>query len=223
MYYSVNKSIEQNRGFSGPKIGHVNVSDKIFFKKKVVILYPGHKDTVYCVAYAKDGKRFASGSADKSVIIWTNKLEGILKYTYVILIYSYIVYFANYYYYCPRHHSSYFFPFLAAAVCSMWNTCTTAAVSIDMSAFHNWDSALILFISDTTMQFSVCLTTRSHINSHHVQWRTLVSDPHPDAKPSPGFWCCCRISVLFWTENKGGSIAGCRNSQVLVSVKLNLD
>ena len=41
----------------------------------------GHKDTVYCVAYAKDGKRFASGSADKCVIIWTNKLEGILKYT----------------------------------------------------------------------------------------------------------------------------------------------
>ncbi|XP_074646999.1 intraflagellar transport protein 122 homolog [Tubulanus polymorphus] len=42
----------------------------------------GHKDTVFCVAYAKDGKRFASGSADKSVIIWTNKLEGILKYTH---------------------------------------------------------------------------------------------------------------------------------------------
>uniref|UniRef100_A0A5F8HKP1 Intraflagellar transport protein 122 homolog n=1 Tax=Monodelphis domestica TaxID=13616 RepID=A0A5F8HKP1_MONDO len=42
----------------------------------------GHKDTVYCVAYAKDGKRFASGSADKSVIIWTAKLEGILKYTH---------------------------------------------------------------------------------------------------------------------------------------------
>ncbi|KAI0240368.1 intraflagellar transport 122 [Lamellibrachia satsuma] len=42
----------------------------------------GHKDTVYCVCYAKDGKRFASGSADKSVIIWTNKMEGILKYTH---------------------------------------------------------------------------------------------------------------------------------------------
>ncbi|BFZ08413.1 hypothetical protein BsWGS_11452 [Bradybaena similaris] len=42
----------------------------------------GHKETVYCVAYAKDGQRFASGSADKSVIIWTNKLEGILKYTH---------------------------------------------------------------------------------------------------------------------------------------------
>ncbi|XP_077181413.1 intraflagellar transport protein 122 homolog isoform X3 [Paroedura picta] len=42
----------------------------------------GHKETVYCVAYAKDGKRFASGSADKTVIIWTSKLEGILKYTH---------------------------------------------------------------------------------------------------------------------------------------------
>jgi len=42
----------------------------------------GHKDTVFCVGYSRDGKRFASGSADKSVIIWTSKLEGILKYTH---------------------------------------------------------------------------------------------------------------------------------------------
>ncbi|KAK7866290.1 hypothetical protein R5R35_007119 [Gryllus longicercus] len=42
----------------------------------------GHKDVVYCVCYARDGKRFASGSADKSVIIWTSKLEGVLKYTH---------------------------------------------------------------------------------------------------------------------------------------------
>ena len=97
----------------------------------------GHKDTVYCVSYAKDGKRFASGTllvvsdianpkfhltrfkssldeervvlpssnndmteqlfffelevirlapisggADKCVIIWTSKLEGILKYSH---------------------------------------------------------------------------------------------------------------------------------------------
>ncbi|EEB18094.1 conserved hypothetical protein [Pediculus humanus corporis] len=42
----------------------------------------GHKDNVYCVCYAKDGKKFASGSADKTVIIWTSKLEGILKYTH---------------------------------------------------------------------------------------------------------------------------------------------
>jgi len=40
----------------------------------------GHKDTVYCVAYSRDGKRFASGGADKTVIIWTMKAEGILKY-----------------------------------------------------------------------------------------------------------------------------------------------
>eukprot|EP00795_Rhopilema_esculentum_P002486 gene2486-18149_t len=42
----------------------------------------GHRDTVYCVSFGRDGKRFASGGADKSVIIWTNKLEGILKYTH---------------------------------------------------------------------------------------------------------------------------------------------
>ena len=41
----------------------------------------GHKDNVLCVAYARDGKRFASGSADKQVIIWTSKMEGILKYS----------------------------------------------------------------------------------------------------------------------------------------------
>ncbi|CAB0043487.1 unnamed protein product [Trichogramma brassicae] len=42
----------------------------------------GHKDIVYCVCYAKDGKKFASGGADKTVIIWTSKLEGILKYSH---------------------------------------------------------------------------------------------------------------------------------------------
>lgn len=41
----------------------------------------GHKETVLCLAYAHDGKRFASGSADKQVIIWTNKMEGILKFS----------------------------------------------------------------------------------------------------------------------------------------------
>ena len=42
----------------------------------------GHKDTLFCVAYAKDGKRFASGAADKTIIIWTSKAEGILKYSH---------------------------------------------------------------------------------------------------------------------------------------------
>lgn len=40
------------------------------------------QDTVYCVAYSRDGKRFASGGADKTIIIWTSKAEGILKYSH---------------------------------------------------------------------------------------------------------------------------------------------
>ena len=35
----------------------------------------GHKDAVYCVAYSRDGKRFASGGADKTIIIWTHKVN----------------------------------------------------------------------------------------------------------------------------------------------------
>lgn len=31
---------------------------------------------VYCVAYAWSGKRFASGGADKTVIVWTSKVRG---------------------------------------------------------------------------------------------------------------------------------------------------
>ncbi|XP_022648353.1 intraflagellar transport protein 122 homolog isoform X1 [Varroa destructor] len=42
----------------------------------------GHKDLVYCLSYASDGQRFASGGADKMVIIWTPQLEGILKYSH---------------------------------------------------------------------------------------------------------------------------------------------
>lgn len=42
----------------------------------------GHKDTVYCVSYARNGQKFASGGADKTVIIWSNKLEGLLKYSH---------------------------------------------------------------------------------------------------------------------------------------------
>lgn len=42
----------------------------------------GHKDVVNGVACARDGKKFASASADKTVIIWTNKFEGLLKYSH---------------------------------------------------------------------------------------------------------------------------------------------
>lgn len=40
-----------------------------------------HKDVVNCVAYARDGKKFASGAADKTVIVWSPQLEGLLKYS----------------------------------------------------------------------------------------------------------------------------------------------
>ena len=40
----------------------------------------GHKEAVFCVSYARDGKRFASGSLDKNVIIWSDAFEGILKF-----------------------------------------------------------------------------------------------------------------------------------------------
>jgi intraflagellar transport protein 122 len=42
----------------------------------------GHRDYVYACAYSRDGKRFASGGADKTIIIWTSKCEGILKYSH---------------------------------------------------------------------------------------------------------------------------------------------
>ncbi|XP_039966152.1 intraflagellar transport protein 122 homolog [Bactrocera neohumeralis] len=41
-----------------------------------------HKDVVNCVAYARDGKKFASGAVDKTVIVWTPQLEGLLKYSH---------------------------------------------------------------------------------------------------------------------------------------------
>lgn len=42
----------------------------------------GHKDAVYGISYARDGKNFASGAADKTVIIWTDKAEGVLRYSH---------------------------------------------------------------------------------------------------------------------------------------------
>ncbi|XP_054721497.1 LOW QUALITY PROTEIN: intraflagellar transport protein 122 homolog [Uloborus diversus] len=49
---------------------------------KLIQPLKGHSGTVYCVGFSKDGLRFASGGADKQVIIWTCKLEGILRYSH---------------------------------------------------------------------------------------------------------------------------------------------
>ncbi|CAH0401916.1 unnamed protein product [Chilo suppressalis] len=48
----------------------------------LVQLLQAHKGTVHAVAYCSDGKKFASGSADRNVIIWTSKMEGVLKYSH---------------------------------------------------------------------------------------------------------------------------------------------
>ncbi len=42
----------------------------------------GHRDNVYCIAYSKDGQKFATGGADKSVVVWSNTGEGLLKYSH---------------------------------------------------------------------------------------------------------------------------------------------
>ncbi|KAJ3336316.1 hypothetical protein HDU93_003092 [Gonapodya sp. JEL0774] len=39
-----------------------------------------HKDVIYCVDWSATGGRFASGGADKTVIIWNRSGEAILKY-----------------------------------------------------------------------------------------------------------------------------------------------
>jgi intraflagellar transport protein 122 len=41
-----------------------------------------HKETVFSVDYASDGKMFASGGADKTVVLWNTSFEGILKFTH---------------------------------------------------------------------------------------------------------------------------------------------
>lgn len=42
----------------------------------------GHRGAVYCVSYAANGKKFASGAADNTIIIWSDKGEGVLKYSH---------------------------------------------------------------------------------------------------------------------------------------------
>lgn len=41
----------------------------------------GHKDTCYCLSPLVGGG-FASGGADKTVIIWSSTMEGTLKYSH---------------------------------------------------------------------------------------------------------------------------------------------
>lgn len=40
----------------------------------------GHKENVFCLATSNNGKLFASGAADKTVILWSSKFEPVGKY-----------------------------------------------------------------------------------------------------------------------------------------------
>uniref|UniRef100_A0A914HDV0 Intraflagellar transport protein 122 homolog n=1 Tax=Globodera rostochiensis TaxID=31243 RepID=A0A914HDV0_GLORO len=48
----------------------------------VIIALKGHKELVYAVSFAFNGERFASGSQDRSVTLWSDQNERLLKYTH---------------------------------------------------------------------------------------------------------------------------------------------
>ncbi len=48
----------------------------------LIIFFIGHKENILCLACSKDGKRFATGGSDKSVVIWRNNFTPELKYTH---------------------------------------------------------------------------------------------------------------------------------------------
>lgn len=41
-----------------------------------------HKDAVYAVSYSRDNRRFASGGADSTIVVWSAKPEGLLRYSH---------------------------------------------------------------------------------------------------------------------------------------------
>ena len=64
----------------------VAVADRVFIydanSGEMIKQIRGHRDTVYCIAYQKDGQKFATGGADNSVVIWSATGEGLLKYSH---------------------------------------------------------------------------------------------------------------------------------------------
>ena len=62
------------------------VADRVFIYDtqtgQMVKQIRGHRETVYCIAYQKDGQKFATGGADNSVVIWSQNGEGLLKYNH---------------------------------------------------------------------------------------------------------------------------------------------
>uniref|UniRef100_A0A914ML49 Intraflagellar transport protein 122 homolog n=1 Tax=Meloidogyne incognita TaxID=6306 RepID=A0A914ML49_MELIC len=48
----------------------------------VLVSLRGHKELVYAVSFSFNGEKYASGSQDRTVILWSEQHEGLLKYTH---------------------------------------------------------------------------------------------------------------------------------------------
>lgn len=64
----------------------VAVGDRLFIYNaedgSVIDVKKAHKDVIYCLAYSRDGQRWASGGADNNVVVWTAEGVGLLRYSH---------------------------------------------------------------------------------------------------------------------------------------------
>jgi WD40 repeat protein len=54
----------------GSDLARLYLGNQEVFKERTQAVLEGHENWVYCVAWAPDGKKFASGGIDKKVILW---------------------------------------------------------------------------------------------------------------------------------------------------------
>ncbi|VDM79710.1 unnamed protein product, partial [Strongylus vulgaris] len=88
-----------------------------------------HKDLVYAVAWSHDGETFASGSADRSVILWTEQHEGTLKYRY-----------STQNCWLSLHNGFFFSSHSDAIQCLAFSPVTSILLSCAMGDFGLWSS-----------------------------------------------------------------------------------
>lgn len=64
----------------------VAAGDRVFIfnaeNGEIIDTKRAHKDTIYCLAYSRDGQRWASGSADNTVVVWSAEGVGLIKYSH---------------------------------------------------------------------------------------------------------------------------------------------
>ena len=62
------------------------MNDRVFIYDahtgEVIDSKKAHKDTIYALAYSKDGQRWASGGADNNVVVWSAEGVGLLRYSH---------------------------------------------------------------------------------------------------------------------------------------------